>query len=172
MRRDTDMRIKELKREVLVADNVLAVAKLCEKQKENKKTNLQDEINVSDNLKFLSGETTKEAENNLVGMLDLVENLLTVDTDEERSAILVPILKVLSNELKEIGDEPHGLFVYWKLSRQWCQQLLDVLPATTCVICGLFNLAMRDDMRDDFSGVAKNLYTTAFFLMQCFVSVH
>ena len=156
------MSIRELNREILVADNVLAVAKLCEKQKENKKTNLQDEINVSDNLKFLSG-----GENNLVGMLDLVENLLTVDTDEEGSAILVPILKVLSKELEEI-DEANELFVYWKLSRQWCQQLLDVRSATTCVVSSLLSMAMEDD----FLGTAKNLYTTAFFLMQCHVSVH
>ena len=121
--------------------------------------------NTPSYLKILSGE---EGANNHGGILDLVENLLTVGTDEEGSAILVPILKVLSKELKEIGDEPHGLFVYWKLSRQWCQQLLDVRPATSCVISDLLGLAMKDL----FLGTAKNLYTTAFFLMQCLVSVH
>ena len=159
------MSIRELKREILVADNVIAFAKLCKKQKENKKSNLQDEIDVSDNLKILSGE---EGENNHGGILDLVENLLTVGTDEEGSAILVPILKVLSKELTEIGDLPHELFVYWKLSRQWCQQLLDVPSATTCVVSSLLSMAMEDD----FLGTAKNLYSTAFFLMQCLVSVH
>ena len=158
------MSIRELKREILVADNVIAFAKLCKKQKENKKSNLQDEIDVSDNLKILSGE---EGENNHGGILDLVENLLTVDTDEEGSAILVPILKVLSKELEEI-DEANELFGYWKLSRQWCQQLLDVRSATTCVVSSLLSMAMEDD----FLGTAKNLYTTAFFLMQCLVSVH
>lgn len=158
------MSIRELKREILVADNVIAFAKLCKKQKENKKSNLQDEIDVSDNLKILSGE---EGENNHGGILDLVENLLTVGTDEEGSAILVPILKVLSKELEEI-DEANELFGYWKLSRQWCQQLLDVPSATTCVVSSLLSMAMEDD----FLGTAKNLYTTAFFLMQCLVSVH
>lgn len=158
------MSIRELKREILVADNVIAFAKLCKKQKENKKSNLQDEIDVSDNLKILSGE---EGENNHGGILDLVENLLTVGTDEEGSAILVPILKVLSKELEEI-DEANELFGYWKLSRQWCQQLLDVRSATTCVVSSLLSMAMEDD----FLGTAKNLYTTAFFLMQCLVSVH
>ena len=158
------MSIRELKREILVADNVIAFAKLCKKQKENKKSNLQDEIDVSDNLKILSGE---EGENNHGGILDLVENLLTVGTDEEGSAILVPILKVLSKELEEI-DEANELFGYWKLSRQWCQQLLDVRSATTCVVSSLLSMAMEDD----FLGTAKNLYSTAFFLMQCLVSVH
>ena len=37
-----------MKREILVADNVIAFAKLCKKQKEIKKSNLQDEIDVSD----------------------------------------------------------------------------------------------------------------------------
>ena len=74
---------------------------------------------------------------------------------------------MLSKELEEI-DEANELFGYWKLSRQWCQQLLDVRSATTCVVSSLLSMAMEDD----FLGTAKNLYTTAFFLMQCLVSVH
>lgn len=140
---------------MLLAENVLAVSKLCKIQKDNKKSNHQ-----------VSDETTEEVIENIGGISDLVEKLLTVDTEEERAAILVPMLKVLSKELKEI-NEPDELFAYWKLSRQWCQELLEVFSATSCVVNGLLELVMKDC----FSGTAKNLYTTAFFLIQCYVSV-
>ena len=68
--------------------------------------NLGKMDNTPSYLKILSGE---EGANNHGGILDLVENLLTVGTDEEGSAILVPILKVLSKELEEI-DEANELF--------------------------------------------------------------